>query len=132
VIVADASAVAELLLGLPGGASAEPLVFDEPGGAHAPSLIDAEVLHTIRRYERGAAMTAARALGAVEDLRDLPIVRYPLGSLIEAAWSLRHNLSAYDAFYVALAIALESRLVTTDRRMAEAVSTQVGIEVVAL
>ena len=40
--------------------------------------------------------------------------------LLGRVWELRQNLSAYDAVYVALAEALESRLVTCDARLARA------------
>jgi predicted nucleic acid-binding protein len=35
-------------------------------------------------------------------------------------WALRHNLTAFDAVYVALAEALDAPLLTPDQRMAAA------------
>lgn len=128
-IVVDASAAAELLLRLPASDEVETAIFDEPGGAHAPSLLDAEVLHVLRRHERGGRIAPERAGEAVADLIDLPITRYPLAPLTEQAWSLRHNLSAYDAFYGALAIGLEAALITADRALAAALSAHAGVEV---
>jgi predicted nucleic acid-binding protein len=40
--------------------------------------------------------------------------------LLPRAWELRDNLTPYDAAYVALAEALESVLLTADRRLTQA------------
>ena len=58
---------------------------------------------------------AEQALGLFTELR---IQRYPMTVLLGRVWSLRENLSAYDAAYVALAEALDLPLLTTDERMA--------------
>jgi predicted nucleic acid-binding protein len=44
----------------------------------------------------------------------------PTIGLLEDAWSLRANVSAYDACYVALARELKAELITADRRLASA------------
>jgi predicted nucleic acid-binding protein len=51
---------------------------------------------------------------------DLPIVRYPHDVLIDRIWQLRHNVTAYDACYIALAEALDAPLLTSDRRLSAA------------
>lgn len=98
----------------------------------APDLINAEVLHALARFERGGVIDARTSAGAVETLAQLPIARYPTVTLLERAWSLRHNFTAYDAMYVALAEAVGTRLVTTDDRLAKAARTHTAIEVVLL
>jgi predicted nucleic acid-binding protein len=47
-------------------------------------------------------------------------------------WELRHNLTAYDALYVALAEMLDAPLVTLDRRLAAAAGarSEAAIEVI--
>jgi predicted nucleic acid-binding protein len=83
----------------------------------APAVIDAEVLSALRGLERSRAVTPARAALAIADLREAPVERSPLDPLLERAWSLRGQLNAYDALYVALAVELDCPLVTTDDRI---------------
>jgi predicted nucleic acid-binding protein len=63
-------------------------------------------------------------------LADLPLTRYPHGLLLPRIWDLRHNLTAYDAVYVALAEALRAPLVTRDHRLAGASGHRARIELV--
>lgn len=121
-----------LLLRLPLADLVEQHVFDSTRRPSAPDLINAEVLHTIRRFERRSELDAERSARAIEDLSDLPIARYPTIVLLDRAWSLRYNFTAYDAMYVALAEALETTLVTTDKHLASATHTHASISVVLL
>lgn len=130
--VVDASAITELLLGLPLASAAEPHVFDADEGAAAPDLLNAEILHVLRRYERRGVIDAQRSREAIADLSDLPITRYPTMTLLERAWTLRQNLTAYDAMYAALAEALGAPLVTADGRLAAAARSHARIAVVLL
>jgi predicted nucleic acid-binding protein len=43
---------------------------------------------------------------------------------------LRHNLTAYEAVYVALAEALDARVLTRDRRLAAAVGHRARVDLV--
>jgi predicted nucleic acid-binding protein len=87
---------------------------------HAPHLIDVEVTQVLRRLELAQVLEGARAKQALEDLRALRLVRHPHAALLDRVWSLRHNVTAYDALYLALSEALDAPLVTTDRRLAAA------------
>lgn len=130
-IVVDASAVAQTLLAdVGGGPEASARLASDPN-QNAPALIDIEVISTIRRWLAHGKLTAARADQAVHDLADLPIVRYQHGALLPRIWELRHNVSPYDAAYVALAEALEATLVTADGRLANAPGARCTIEVLA-
>jgi len=71
-----------------------------------------------------------RAAEALADLSDLRLVRHPHEPYVPRIWALRHNLTAYDAAYVALAEALESPLVTRDTRMASAHGHRAKIELI--
>ncbi|MEZ5095665.1 MAG: type II toxin-antitoxin system VapC family toxin [Nocardioides sp.] len=65
----------------------------------------------------GHKLTPPRASDALTDYLRLPIVRYPAEPLLPRVWELRGRFTAYDATFVALAQALDCRLVTCDRRL---------------
>ena len=96
----------------------------------APQLMDLEVLSVWRRLVSVEAMTPRRARLAVDDLAAIPVERAPHDKLTRRCWELRHNLTAYDAAYVALAEILEITLVTADRRMANAPGLRCDVEVI--
>ena len=56
-------------------------------------------------------MSDDQAAQAHADLLDLAIERWPYELLAARAWGLRHNLSSYDASYVALAELIDAALV---------------------
>jgi predicted nucleic acid-binding protein len=86
----------------------------------APEIMDAEVLNSLRRWERLGMISSERAATVVHRLMTVPIERFRTTPLLPETWVLRHNLTAYDAMYVALARVLECPLVTTDRRLTRA------------
>jgi len=119
VIVADASAVIELLLGRPTAEGLVGQLTDDPTlELAAPHLVDAEVGQVLRRFELRGELDEAAARAALGDLDDLPIVRYPHGPLLARAYDLRHNLTFYDAVYLALAEMLDAPFVTADAALA--------------
>jgi predicted nucleic acid-binding protein len=119
VIVADASAVLDLLLGTDRAPAVRARLERAPL-LHAPEILDLEFLSTLRRLERRSQAPPARIATAIGRLDELRVVRYPHGPLREAVWRLRHRLSAYDASYVALAQQTGFPLLTTDARLARA------------
>jgi predicted nucleic acid-binding protein len=119
VIVVDTSAILGVLVGrpdLPG------LVDRLRGDAdlHAPHLLDVEFQHALRRLVVSGALSDDRAADARADFADLLIVRYPHVWLADRMWELRHNVTAYDAAFIALAEILAVPLVTCDGRLARA------------
>ena len=117
-IVLDASAVLDWLLRTPVGQRIERRIYSRNDTLHAPHLVDLEVTQVLRRLVREGSVFARRANEAVQDLLDLRIVRYPHFVLLPRIWQHRHNLSAYDAAYVALAEQLDAPLITRDARLA--------------
>jgi predicted nucleic acid-binding protein len=127
VLVVDSSAVlAALAARNPALGLVERLAED--GDLHAPHLIDTEILHALRRMLRRGQITAERAHDARTDFAELTLVRYPHEPLNERVWELRDNLTAYDATFVALAEALDVRLVTCDARLAAAPGHHAHVE----
>jgi len=96
---------------------------------HAPHLIDLEIVQVLRRYVRSGVITTERAAEALSDLGDFPLTRYPHFILLTRVWEMRHDLTAYDATYLALAEALNARLITRDRALARA-GSRVRVEVI--
>lgn len=93
-----------------------------------PDLLRVEVLSALRRMTAAAQLTRAQATAAIEDLLALPLSVFPTAPLLQRAWELRDNVSAYDACYVALAEALDFTLVTADARLARATGPRCAIE----
>jgi predicted nucleic acid-binding protein len=130
VIVLDASAAVDWLLQSPVAHRIESRIFSRIESLHAPELMDLEVAQVLRRLVREGTLTASRAEGAIEDLMDLRITRYPHLLLLPRIWQLRHNLSAYDAAYVVLAEKLGATLLTRDAKLASAAGHSAIVEVV--
>lgn len=86
----------------------------------APHLIDCEVASVIRRAHLRGDVSARRAIQALADLADLPILRVPHVPFLGRIWELHPTLTPYDATYVALAEALDAMLLTADGRLARA------------
>jgi predicted nucleic acid-binding protein len=120
VIVLDASGAIDWLLQTAVGQRIETRIYSRGESLHAPHLLDLEVAQVLRRLVREVAVSAPRADEALQDLLDLRITRYPHFIFLPHIWRLRHNLSAYDAAYVALTEQLGATLVTRDARLAAA------------
>ncbi|MGH7868432.1 MAG: type II toxin-antitoxin system VapC family toxin, partial [Candidatus Dormibacteraceae bacterium] len=88
---------------------------------NAPELLDVEILHALRgKVEIRREISAEAGELALQRLGQLPIHRHRHSLLLSRVWELRHNVTAYDAIYVALAEKLELHLVTGDLRLAKA------------
>jgi predicted nucleic acid-binding protein len=127
VIVIDASAALDWLLKTPVGLRIEERIYAEPT-VHAPHLLDTEVAQVLRRFVREGSVSAPRAEIAIATLMDAGIERYSHWQLLPRIWQLRHNLTAYDAAYVALAELLDATLVTRDRKLSGASGHNVRID----
>ena len=119
-IVLDASALVELLLHTSTGELVLARISDPAVGLHAPHLADIEVTQVLRRYVQAGEFDESTAAAALQSLRDLDLQRHAHEPLLERVWQLRHNLTAYDAVYVALAEVLDGILLTCDGPLSRA------------
>lgn len=96
----------------------------------APHLIDVEVTSAWRRLVSVGDIDERRATLALADLVSVRIERAAHGPLLERCWELRHNLTVYDAAYVALAELTQLVLLTADGRLAAAPGIRCAVEVI--
>ena len=129
-IVVDASALVEVLLNTSSASRITERLFDRQETLHAPCLLDIEVAQVLRRYALSGELSETRGLQAMEDLADFPLIRYPHDLFLLRIWELRHNVTAYDAAYIALAESLDAPLLTRDARLASATGHHATIEFV--
>jgi predicted nucleic acid-binding protein len=130
VIVVDASALLEVLLQTELGARVEARLFRDDDELHAPHLVDVEIVQGLRRLVRTGELSSGRADEAIADLTDLDLHRHAHLDLLDRAWKLRDNITAYDAMYVTLAEAIEAPIVTCDSPLAKAPGHRARIEVI--
>jgi predicted nucleic acid-binding protein len=129
VIVLDASTLIDVLLGQPYALDvlAEQAVGHEQEPLRAPELIEPETLSGLRKLVMRGQLAGARADEAVLGLRAIRCIRYPHAPFRDRVWELRHNLTPYDALYLALAEALEeATLLTGDSRLATQAAQTIG------
>jgi predicted nucleic acid-binding protein len=128
-IVVDASVLTDFLLGRTPTLDAvmRALAGREHEPLHAPELIEPETLNALRRLARGGGITDQRATAAARDLAGTRLVRYGHAPLRDRVWELRHELTAHDASYLALAEALDDPvLLTSDAGLAARARMSLG------
>jgi predicted nucleic acid-binding protein len=114
-IVVDASVVvAALTAERAVGPAAREVLLTVSHTLAAPALIDVEVVSALRRLETKPQAPTGLADAALGELVSLRVERWPHEPLLERVWQLRHNLTPYEASYVALAERLGATLVTAD------------------
>lgn len=129
-IVLDASAMLDWLLQTTIGSKIEQRIYARRELLHAPQLLDLEVAQVLRRFVQEGTVSADRADVAVSDLLAARVTRYSHRVLLPRVWQLRHNLTAYDAAYVALAELLDATLITRDRKLSSAPGHRARVEVI--
>jgi predicted nucleic acid-binding protein len=128
VIVVDASVIVEALVdkGVSGTTARERLRSID---AVAPNHLPLEVISAIRRHLQAGRLSAEHGAGALTMLRQLRISLMTTEPLLERIWELRHNVTAYDAAYIALAEGLGAPFLTGDRRLATVAARSCTVEV---
>jgi predicted nucleic acid-binding protein len=128
VIVVDCAAVVDALTGVPDSGRLRDRLAAED--LHAPALLDHEVVSALRGLVRRGALSPERAADVLADFDELAVERWVAGdALRRRAWSMREDVSAYDAAYVVLAEALDCPLITRDARLARAPGHGTHVEV---
>lgn len=97
---------------------------------HVPAAADLEILSAWRRMILADRIAASAVREAVDLYSGMPIRRHDHVLLLPRIWQLRHDITAFDAAYVALAEALDVPLLTADRKLAR--TAQRYCEVVAV
>jgi len=88
---------------------------------HAPALLPFEVASGLTQAVAAGKLMADRVAPAWQSAMDIPLTYHLLGPAGEAAVAIARRLerqSAYDAAYLALALALRSEVWTFDRKLA--------------
>lgn len=129
-IVADASALLELLLQTKRAEAVASRAFAAGETIHAPHLLDIEVAQALRRLARIGELSDTRATQAVEYFHHFIIERHSHTQLLPRIWQLRDSASAYDAAYLALAEALDAPLLTCDGKLARSHGHTAKVELV--
>lgn len=87
------------------------------GSLHAPELARVEATNVLRRLELAKQLTTADANAAHDDLMQLNLELFPFDPFADRIWALRHTVTSYDAWYVAVAEVLGLPLATLDGRL---------------
>jgi predicted nucleic acid-binding protein len=126
-IVVDASALVELLLRTERAEAVRQAVASDD--MVAPDLVNLEVISAFRRLvSRG--LDPNRAGRSIERLATAALARLPTLPLVPRIWELRHNLTSYDASYVALAESVDASIVTVDLKLSRV--PQLGVRVLTV
>lgn len=124
-LVVDASFVVAALVDAGGtGRWAESLLLTD--SIYAPHLMPVEVVSTLRRAIRAGDISTDVAALAHADLLDLTIELLPYSPFADRVWALRENVSAYDAWYVAIAETLGCEVATLDAKLVRTVGPSCG------
>lgn len=87
----------------------------------APEMMLAEATNVLRRLEHQGVIDARLASLLHRDLLRMPVELVTFAPCAGRVWQLRSNVTAYDAWYVAVAELASAPLATLDRRLAAAV-----------
>lgn len=115
-VVADASViVAALVDSGADGRWAESVVGED--SLAAPELVLVEVTNILRRLERNGEISRIEANGALRDLLRREVQLFPFAPFADRVWELRHTVTSYDAWYVAVAEAFHLPMASLDRKL---------------
>ncbi|MHB8719178.1 MAG: type II toxin-antitoxin system VapC family toxin [Candidatus Dormibacteria bacterium] len=116
--VVDASVFVDAVVGEGSRADSATRELDRHAVLQVPYIFAAEVTAALRGLVLRRTLSPAHATAALERVRRAATLQYPFEPFAPRVWELRHAVSVYDAWYVALAEGLGTELVTADRRLA--------------
>jgi len=100
--------------------------------AITPPLCCLEINNVFRTFEKRGSISSLEAERALASINDLPIRRdhSPIGFEIPLVSSLArtHDLTVYDACYLALAVRLDLPIATLDKKLIAA-AKQIGVPI---
>lgn len=115
-VVLDASAFIEAALRTRRGRRVAELLADATW--HVPGHFDAEVFGVYARLHRRGLLTEGQVTELLGDLMAVELIRHPVTSVLQGAWSWIGDLSPRDALYAELARRLATPLLTCDAGLA--------------
>ncbi len=123
VLVVDASVVIKWFIPEVDSAAARRLL-DQDHTYFAPDLLFAELANTTWKKVRAGHLLPAQGERLMTDFGTIAVETIPCRALARDAHCLAvaTGRSAYDAFYLALAMRLDTQMITADERLANAVS----------
>lgn len=90
------------------------------GDLAGPEMLLPEAFNVLRRLEQSKRISSPEAVGAYQDMVQLDIDLLSFVPFSDRVWELRHNLTGYDAWYVAVAESLRCAMATLDLRLSRA------------
>jgi predicted nucleic acid-binding protein len=119
-VIVDATVAVKWLVKEPGSDQAARLIQNEI--LAGPDLLFIECANVLRTKQRRGDLTAELVREALGILADAPVRTVPIRPHVAAAHAIASELdrSAYDALYLAVAVAERATLVTADARFARA------------
>jgi predicted nucleic acid-binding protein len=121
-MVLDTSACLDLVLDTSRGRAIRTLLLDEASPLLAPGVLWVEFARVLRSQVAAATLSRRRAEEALADFLDLGVEEVDVEPLVIRAWQLRDNITVDDGVFVALAEMTLQPLLTTDVRLARAVT----------
>lgn len=120
-IVVDANVMVLALASPTGRGDAARAVLTSDDLWFAPAHMPLEVIRTLRKAVVGGQLAEPDAVAAFGALTAAEITYTgATDTLLHAVWGMRHNVSAHDAAYLAVAAERGAPLVTFDARLAKA------------
>lgn len=115
VAVVDASVLVDALVGVDDvGQPARDEVRRHPA-LEVPAIFKAEATSALRAMALREVLDPIRAGIAVQQVRASRTVEYPFEPFADRVWALRHNMTVYDAWYVAVSRGRSAQLASFDR-----------------